>query len=197
MPNQSRSAQHMSFLTDSKSRFADGVRQVLLVQDEKTSLQKAVLLRESWFDSPCSKGSFIHLIGDFDSSGQCVVDNSKNMLILHPDHLISATVVADSMSCPRRAVLQDRIKEIGEIERPQFFGIVFHEVFQEAMKANKWDVDSLKSLVENILLGHVEELYGIHMSIPEAVDHVMSKIPRLKSWANAYLRTKPAVRNNF
>ncbi|BDD58467.1 hypothetical protein MAP00_003745 [Monascus purpureus] len=118
------------------------------------------------------------------------------MVILHPDHLISATVVADSMSCQRRAILQDRIKVFGEIEKPQFFGIVFHEVFQEAMKTNKWDTDSLRSLVENILLRHLEDLYGVHMNVPEAVDYAMSRIPDLRAWANAYLRTKPGP-NSF
>lgn len=192
--SQSRSVTIYVLFHYSHYPFANIVRQVLLVQEEKTELQKVVILRESWFDSPCSKGSYIHLIGDFDSSGQCIVDDAENMVILHPDHLISATVVADSMSCQRRAILQDRIKVFGEIEKPQFFGIVFHEVFQEAMKTNKWDTDSLRSLVENILLRHLEDLYGVHMNVPEAVDYAMSRIPDLRAWANAYLRTKPGVR---
>lgn len=166
---------------------------MLLVKDEKIKQQKVVILRESWFDSPCSKESYIHLIGDFDAAGQCVVDDSHNMIILHPDHLISATVVADSISCQRRAVLQDRVKAFGELGRPQVFGVIFHEIFQEAMKANRWDIDSLRALVENILTRHIEELYVIHMSVWEAIEYVMNKIPILKAWADAFLRVKPNV----
>lgn len=167
--------------------------QVLLVEDEKSRNRKVVILRESWVDTPCSKDSFIHLVGDFNASGQCVVDNASNMIILHPDHLISATVVADSTDCQRRAVLQDRVKVIAALERPQAFGVFFHEIFQEALKANKWDMESMKSLAETVMGRHVEELYSIQMSIPEAVEYIMSRIPAVLDWADAFLQVKPTV----
>ncbi|KAJ5899126.1 Dna2/Cas4 domain of unknown function DUF83, partial [Penicillium taxi] len=165
--------------------------QVLSVEDEKTRSRKIIILRESWCDTPCSKDSFIHLVGDFDTLGQCVVDNSKNMLILHPDHLVSATVVADSIDCQRRAVLQDRVKAFGSIEKPQAFGIFFHEIFQEALKANVWDTTSLRTLVQTVIRRHIEDLYSIEMSVPEAVDEVMGKIPIVQAWADKFLHEKP------
>ncbi|CAG8236013.1 unnamed protein product [Penicillium salamii] len=165
--------------------------QALLVEDEKTRDRKVISLRESWADSPCSKDSFLHLVGDFDRDGQCIVDNANNMIILHPDHLISATVVADSTDCQRRAVLQDRVKVIAALERPQAFGVFFHEVFQEALKANTWNMESIKTLVETIMAKHVEELYSIQMSIPEAVEYIMSRIPAVLDWADTFLHVKP------
>ena len=167
--------------------------QILLVQDEKSKLRKMVILRESWFDSPCSKDSYIHLIGEFDVQGHCIVDDSQNMMVLHPDHLISATVVSDSTSCQRRAVLQDRIKYSGDIGKPQVFGNVFHEIFQEAMKTNMWDLSSLKSLTTNVLTKHVEDLYLIQMTMAQAVEYVMGRIPALRSWADTFLKVKPTV----
>lgn len=166
---------------------------VLAVEDERRRTRKVIILRESWADTPCSKDSFIHLVGDFDSSGLCIVDNANHMVILHPDHLISATVVSDSIDCQRRAVLQDRVKVIGELEKPQAFGVFFHEVFQEALKANRWDMESLRSLVENVLQRHIEELYAIKMSVPEAVEEVMGKIPTVQAWADIFLRRTPHV----
>lgn len=115
------------------------------------------------------------------------------MIILHPDHLISATVVADSTDCQRRAVLQDRVKVIAALERPQAFGVFFHEVFQEALKANTWNMESIKTLVETIMAKHVEELYSIQMSIPEAVEYIMSRIPAVLDWADTFLHVKPQV----
>ncbi|KAJ5522023.1 hypothetical protein N7527_006138 [Penicillium freii] len=169
--------------------------QVLLVEDEKTRERKVIILRESWFDTPCSKDSYVHLVGDFNAAGQCVVDNLNHMIILHPDHLISATVVADSIDCQRRAVLQDRVKVIAALERPQAFGVFFHEVFQEALKANQWDMESLKTLVETVMGRHVEELYSIQMSIPEAVEYLMSRMPAVLDWADAFLHVKPQAKS--
>lgn len=169
--------------------------QVVLVEDEKTNARKVIILRESWLDTPCSKGSYIHLVGDFTKLGQCVVDNSRNMIILHPDHLISATVVADSIDCQRRAVLQDRVKVFGELEKPQVFGVLFHEIFQEALKANQWDTKFLRSLVEAVLRRHIEELYSINLGIPEALEQIMGKISSVQAWAEVFLHAKPQVRH--
>jgi DNA replication factor Dna2. len=124
-----------------------------------------------------------------------VVDNSNNMIILHPDHLISTTVVADSVNCQRRAVLQDRIKSISDLGKPQVYGNIFHEVFQAALRANRWDLSWLRKTVEDILVSYVDSLYAIHMSMSEAFDYVMSKMPDLKAWADIFIRTKPTVRN--
>lgn len=152
------------------------------------------MLRESWFDTPCSKDSYIHLVGDFDVTGQCIVDNSRNMVILHPDHLISATVVADSIDCQRRAVLQDRVKAFGALEKPQAFGMFLHEIFQEALKANQWNTEALRSLVETVMRRHVEDLYAIQMSISQVVEEIMGKMPTIQAWADAFVQTKPQVR---
>ena len=166
---------------------------MLLVQDERTKERKGVILRESWCESPCVKQSYIHLIGEFDARGQCIVDDSNNMVILHPDHLVSATVVADSISCQRRAVLQDRIKFTSDLGKAQVFGNIFHEVFQEAITVNTWDTDSLRSMIEAVTAKRMEDLYLIRMSIPEAVEYVMSRIPGVQAWAERFLRAKPNV----
>lgn len=172
----------------------DIIKQVLFVQEERTQQKRALVLRESWFDSPCTNGSYIHLIGDFDSTGQCIVDNSQNMIILHPDHLISATVVADSFSCQRRAVLQDRVKSTSDASRPQVYGNILHDIFQKAMSENCWNFGWLKNLVARVLENHVENLYEIQVDIPEATKYVMSKIPSLRTWADTFMRYRPSVR---
>ncbi|THC92535.1 hypothetical protein EYZ11_007988 [Aspergillus tanneri] len=174
---------------------AKELNHVLLVQDERAKQKKVVILRESWFDSPCSKDSYIHLIGDFDANGHCVVDDSNNMIILHPDHLVSATVVADSVSCQRRAVLQDRLKNTGDASKAQVFGNISHEVFQEAIKNNRWDTVFLRSLVETTSIKHIEELYLIHMSVAEAVEYMMGKIPAMTSWAELFLMSQPSPKS--
>ncbi|RWQ99478.1 DNA replication factor Dna2 [Paecilomyces variotii] len=91
------------------------------------------------------------------------------MIILHPDHLISATVVADAISCQRRAVLQDRIKSASDLGKPQVYGNIFHEVFQTALRANRWDLSWLQKTVQDILAGYVDSLYAYE--IPASHPH--------------------------
>ncbi len=166
---------------------------MLSVKDEKTRLLKLILLRQSWYESRCTKGSYVHLIGDFDRTGQCVVDDNDNMIILHPDHLISATVVADSFTCTRRAVLQDRVKATGAAEKPQVYGHMLHEIFGEALKANDWRLESLKTIIKRVASAYIESLYEINVQVPEAVDHLMSKMPELIAWASLFISLTPTA----
>lgn len=144
-------------------------------------------------DTSASPKSYVHIIGEFHSNGQCIIDNSQNILILHPDQLISATVVADSFTCMRRAVLQDRVKATSDKTPPLVYGTLLHEIFQEALMSNKWSPEFLNDVISNIAQKHVEDLYTIKVSVNEACEHLRSKMPELRSWAAAFVTPFPRV----
>ena len=166
------------------------------MQDETTKAQKAATLQQSWFDSPCTIGAVVHVLGHFDRGGQCTINDAQNFLILHPDHLISATVVGDSFGCTRRAILQDRIKATNEASPPQVYGHILHEIFQEALKANRWDTEWLSKTIKTIGSRYLESFYEIHVDINAAVDHLMSKVPELQGWAKLFVSARPKVRRS-
>ncbi|MCJ1311458.1 Tripartite DNA replication factor [Agyrium rufum] len=164
---------------------------VLFVEEERTRQKRSIILRQSWYDSPCTPGSYVHILGDFDTLGMCIVNDAKNILILHPDHLISATVVADSFTCVRRAVLQDRVKATSEPGEAQVYGQILHAVFQEAMTANNWDIEWLFTVVQKHATGFLEKLFEINVEYEFALNHLMSKMPELIAWANLFVRAEP------
>lgn len=115
------------------------------------------------------------------------------MLILHPDHLISATVVADSFGCMRRAVLQDRVKATSKANAPMLYGTILHELFQEAMKANRWDSGWLHDTIEKLLPSKYETILEIGYTCEYVIDYLKSKIPELQAWAEIFVRVEPRV----
>ena len=133
------------------------------------------------------------MIGDFTIKGQCIIDDAENLLILHPDQLISSTVVADSFGCMRRAVLQDRVKATSEASAPLVYGTILHEIFQEALLANKWDRPFLTKVIERTTDKHVEDLYAIKVSMALAREHLESKMAELTHWASAFVSSEPKV----
>lgn len=133
------------------------------------------------------------MIGDFQANGRCIIDDANNVLILHPDHLISSTVVADSFSCTRRAVLQDRVKATSESSAPLVYGTILHEIFQAAMIANRWDTPWLSELIATIATRHLEDLYTIQLQIPQAVEYLLSKMGELQAWAEVFVSSQPKV----
>ncbi len=164
---------------------------VLSVQCERTKIIKVIVLRQSWIESPCFPGAYLHLIGDFDRLGQCVVDNTHNLLILHPDHLISSTVVGDSFTCTRKAVLQDRVKTTSDANQSTIYGSMLHEIFQEAMRANRWDDEFMTTTIETIASQYLETLFEIQIQHSTAVEHLKARAVELQAWAEIFVSAKP------
>lgn len=168
-------------------------QQILVVQADGTKSIITVHLRGDWLDTPVSTKSYVHIIGTLESTGMCIIDNAQNMLILHPDQLISSTVVADSFSCMRRAVLQDRVKATSDASPALVYGTLLHEVFQEGLMANKWDVGFLGSVIDKVIKKHIEDLYTIKVGVNDAREHMLSKMKELGFWAEAFVTSQPRV----
>ena len=152
---------------------------------------KTIYLRGDWYDTPASVKSFVHVIGNFEPDQRCIIDNAQNTLILHPDQLVSSTVVADSFGCMRRAVLQDRVRAASTSSEALVYGTLLHEVFQEALTANKWDPTFLSTVINKVIQRHVEDLYIIQVTTNSAQEHLTSKMPELRRWAQAFVSFQP------
>ena len=144
-------------------------------------------------DSPCTPGSYVHLIGTFDRYGQCVVDNTQNLLIINPDHLISSTVVGDSFTCIRKAVLQDRVKATSDANQATVYGHMLHEIFQEAMRVNRWDNVFMTTTIDAIATRYLETLFEINVEHEMAVEQLMARAMDLQTWAEIFVAAKPKV----
>lgn len=175
---------------------ANVVAQILSIQAENGEPPKTVHLQGGWYDTPVHPEAYVHVIGQFSNKGRCVVDDAEGLLILHPDQLVSSTVIADSFSCIRRAVLQERVKASSDATPPLVYGTILHEIFQEALLANKWSRPFLTKLIEKITDKHVEDLYTIKVSMALAREHLETKMAELSSWASAFVAPKPRVRSD-
>ncbi|KAK4190796.1 hypothetical protein QBC35DRAFT_55206 [Podospora australis] len=169
---------------------------IVIVQAERTKTIKTVHLRGDWQDTQVSPKAFVHIIGEFEPSGRCVIDNNHNLIILHPDQLISSTVVADSFTCMRRAVLQDRVKATSEATPALVYGTILHEVFQAALMVNNWELAYLASIIDKTLAKHIEDINVIKVSPDDARTHLLSKMPELRSWAQAFVSPVPRPNAN-
>src|ERR1700744_1521339 len=167
--------------------------QILDVRDEASSAMRTVVLREIWLETPCAPKTFVHIIGNFDFNGVFVLDNASDMIILHPDPLVSATVVADSFGCIRRAVLQDRVRASGQASAPMFYGNLLHELFQEAMKRNTWDFDELEAIMMDILPRHYDSIVELGINLNQVREYVAPKLAEMGRWAQRFVQSSLTV----
>ena len=90
-------------------------------------------------------------------------------------------------------MLQDRVKATGDASEPQIYGSILHEIFQEAMRANRWDDVWLTSTIEDIATRYLEKLFEINIEVPRAVDHLKSRVVEMQAWADVFVAAKPKV----
>lgn len=177
----------------------------MLAEDQMTSNLVAITLRGSWAHTPVTKGDTVHVayvscVSDpakraNEPPGQVMVDDEATspFLLVHPDHMLSATTVADSFDCIRKAVLQDRIKATSESAKPLVYGKILHEVFQKALSTNQWDQAFLAELVERTVQAHIEGLWELGMrDTVLAIEEVKAKMGELGAWAHTFVAEQPS-----
>lgn len=82
---------------------------VLRLFQEASQRESIVYLRGDWYNVPVQVGDSVHVVGVF-SQGRCVIDNANNLLIHHPDTLVTSKLLSESFSCLRRTVVNERFR---------------------------------------------------------------------------------------
>jgi len=70
---------------------------VLRLLNEHRGKEYAVYLCDDWFHSTVGPGDTVSVIGEFSDQGECIVGHDSNLVIIHPELLISGTRV--SITC--------------------------------------------------------------------------------------------------
>jgi DNA replication ATP-dependent helicase Dna2 len=164
----------------------------LHLQGEKSSTLSTAHLRDDWITTRVDKGDTVNVVGKF-TDETCIIDHNSGFLILHPDNLVSSTHVADSFKCIRRAVLQDQIKVTGETSKPLVYGSIIHELFQQAISVMDFSTAHLESIIDALVLQHIEQLYSINIEPTQATTELREKIHLLQSWAELFVAPEPSV----
>ncbi|KAK3078639.1 hypothetical protein LTS18_007002, partial [Coniosporium uncinatum] len=71
------------------------------------------------------------------------------------------------------------------------YGNILHELFQEAMRVNRWDTEYLETLIQSIVPMHYETIAEIELNVNQVVEHLRSKLPEIQAWAEMFVRAKP------
>ncbi|GMJ09463.1 jing he sheng 1, embryo defective 2411 [Hibiscus trionum] len=154
---------------------------VLRLVNEKSGEERAVYLWEEWFYSVIAPGDTVNVIGEFDEEGKCNVDHENNFIIIHPDILVSGTRVAGSFSCPRRTVLDERLRS-NEHSTAALIGTLLHQIFQAGLLKASPTVHYLEEYARIVLQKNMESLYACGVNENEIYRTLAEAIPKLVDW---------------
>lgn len=153
----------------------------------------------------------MNLIGSFDATApvSLILDRHSNLLVLHPEMLLSPTKVADSSHCARKAFVQTLVRTLGAAASPAiFYGNILHELMQRAMMSNHdhvatssttttlrgWDEESRKRNVDDLLKRRCSDLWSMQLSEEKAREEVLERSKLFESFSKVYIGEEPSVR---
>lgn len=70
---------------------------------------------------------------------------------------------------------------------------MLHEIFQEAMRANRWDTEWLTLIIEKVAMRYLESLFEMNIEFGRAVDHLKTKVVGIQAWAEVFVTLTPKV----
>lgn len=158
---------------------------VLRLLNEQSGEERVLQLWDEWCYSVVAPGDTVHVIGEFDSEGKCVINRRENFLVVHPDILVSGTRVAGSFSCSRRAVLDERLKS-GEYSAAALIGTLLHQMFQAALIRESPSKEFLEDYARVVLQKSLESLYACGVDENDTHKTLIEAIPKLLNWIRSF-----------
>ncbi|KAG2574315.1 DNA replication ATP-dependent helicase/nuclease JHS1-like isoform X2 [Panicum virgatum] len=160
---------------------------VLRLLNEHSGKECAVHLLDEWFHSLVGPGDTVNVIGEFSDQGKCIVDHDNNLVIVHPELLISGTRVASSFHCPRRSVLDDRLKS-NEYSTSALIGTLLHQVFQAGLLEGAPSQQFLELQAKEVLIKNIESLYACEVNESNLYSTLIEAIPKILNWLKCFLK---------
>ncbi|KAF0892190.1 hypothetical protein E2562_014783, partial [Oryza meyeriana var. granulata] len=169
---------------------------VLRLLNEHGGKEYAVHLCDEWFHSLIGPGDTVSVIGEFNDHGICIVDHDENLVIVHPELLISGTRVASSFHCPRRSVLDDRLKS-NEYSTSALMGTLLHQVFQAGLLEDVPSRQFLEQEAKEVLLKNIESLYAYGASESNTLKMLIEAVPKILNWYKCFMKVSKCTNVDF
>ncbi|XP_030549255.2 DNA replication ATP-dependent helicase/nuclease JHS1 isoform X3 [Rhodamnia argentea] len=169
---------------------------VLRLLNEQNGEERTIHLWDEWFYSIISPGDTVNVIGQFGAQGKCDVSRDNNLVIVHPDLLVSGTRVAASFTCPRRTVLDERLKS-SEYSTAALIGTLLHQIFQAGLVKEEPTKEFLDEYAGLVLQRNVESLYACGVSEKDMLDTLIEANPRLLDWITLFKNSQKAPTVDF
>jgi DNA replication factor Dna2 len=152
-----------------------------------------VQLRGQWYYTDLQEGDSIHvcsLTGQYrtDPTALPIVLHSHPppgseqddlVIIHHPDLLMTPTVICETVSCPRRAVLKQRNGSTGLTATSALIGTLRHALFGFCIKEQTFEPTLVTQQIKKIVRENAEAMVGCGVTTNEAERQLQETVPVL------------------
>lgn len=184
---ESQEKLHGCFVLTKVDVFTDSHIDITAIRasDEREYLIRLV---DDWIYADIQKRDKANVTATRIENGRFIVDKS-GLFILYPEILISATSVADTLTCFRKSVLQERLRGSYQPTKILLLGTILHEIIQEALVKLDFSTDTLQQLADKAIGDHFSEIYALdeENAIERMRADISERIKCLNDWGVRYL----------
>jgi DNA replication ATP-dependent helicase Dna2 len=136
-------------------------------------------------------GDIINVLGDFDREGSIIISSQNNLLIHHPDLLLTATALSNAPQCRRKPLLSSLVRSMTDVTPALVWGNMLHEVMQTCLTAHQWDQKYVDELIDDVVMKSLAEVIKIGTSMDEAKREVKLRSKGLRVFSERYIAETP------
>lgn len=139
----------------------------------------------------------VNIIGSFDISanGQkaITVTTLENLLIHHPDTLLTPSLLASAPNCQRRPLVTALVRALSPPTPALVYGTILHDVVQKCLQERRWDASWLETRVDAALSMAFGDLVRAGVTLSTAKDEILRRAVGVEAFGERYIGDHPKV----
>ena len=126
-------------------------------------------------------------------TSQIIITSTRNLLIHHPDILMTATAIANAPQCRRKPLLSSLVRSSSDVTPALVWGNMLHEVMQSCFRASRWDDKWFEERIDEVVRNGLGELVKIDATIEMAKGELHKRAAGLRAFSQRYIADLPKV----
>ncbi|RDB29779.1 DNA replication ATP-dependent helicase/nuclease dna2 [Hypsizygus marmoreus] len=174
-------------------------QKTLIVKVDPGEERRSVVLREDWTATDIRRGDTINILGTFtlitpstsSVTSTITITSKSNLLIHHPDVLLTATSLSNAPQCRRKPLLSNLVRSSSDTTPALVWGNMLHEVMQSCLSEGRWEPTFMEEKIDDVILKGLNELIKIDVSIDQAKREVINRAKGLLAFSQRYISDFP------
>ncbi|PBK88865.1 Dna2-domain-containing protein [Armillaria gallica] len=179
--------------------------QNLIVKVDGSKEKRSIILRDDWSVTDVRKGDIVNAIGEFTVLGESsssltssiAISSKNNLLILHPDVLITATALSNAPQCRRKPLITSLVRSSTDYTPSLVWGNMLHSVLQACLVADRWDEIWVDDKIDEIVRSGLSDLVRINTNVDQAKREVKARAKGLHAFSEKYMASSPKFGANL
>ncbi|KAG8903622.1 Tripartite DNA replication factor [Tulasnella sp. 403] len=161
--------------------------------------ERRVVLKDDWVSTDVHPGDTINVIGHFSlapsSSSKpdysICISAAENMVVLHPDLLLTSTSISSASRCIRKPVISSLLHSPFNVTESSTMGNMLHQVMQTCLAKNEWGTTSISREIDSVVHSGFDDLLRISMGVEKAKEDMRGRAKGIQEFSQKFISSEP------